>query len=234
VSSGYSQLVGGGEERSNGSLRPPGVGPLEAARRSHHLGRSIPGRSDSIGTTPAPGGPRAGPVTCTFGHRLSSAELGDSQKKGVRPWMGRERDGRATRFARRGTYANGSGGLPASWVSRRNPVTPPHPRRPTPGAPRPRERDGNDHGAGRAADESDLPLSPGGPRRRDPPVPQPRLGADRRDGPLAQAAAEQRAAPARDRRPATRRSSRRPRSWTTCRRSPADRRPRRQSRRPPG
>ena len=50
------------------------------------------------------------------------------------------------------------------------------------------------------------PLSPGGPRRRDPPVPQPRFGADRRDGPLAQAAAEQRTAPARDRRPATRRS----------------------------
>jgi hypothetical protein len=162
VSSGYAQLVSGGEERSNGSLRPPGVGPLEAARRSHHLGRSIPGRSDSIGTTPAPGGPRAGPVTCSFGRRLSSAKLGDSQQKGGRPWMGRERDGRATRFARRGTHANGSGGLPASWVSRRNPGTPPHPRRPTPGAPWPRERDGNDHGAGRAADESDLPPLAGG------------------------------------------------------------------------
>ena len=82
--------------------------------------------------------------------------------------MGRERDGRATRFARRGTHANGSGGLPASWVSRRNPGTPPHPRRPTPGAPRPRERDGNDHGAGRAADESDLAPLAGGQTRDVP------------------------------------------------------------------
>ncbi len=77
--------------------------------------------------------------------------------------MGREQDGRATRFARRGTHANGSGGSPASWVSRRSSGTRPRPRRPAPGAPRLRERDGNDHGAGRAVEETDLagPLSPG-------------------------------------------------------------------------
>jgi len=198
------------------------------------MGRSIPGRSDSIGTTPAPGGPRAGPVTCTFGRRLSSAKLGILNRREVgRGWDASETDAR-----------QGSPGVVRTPTAAA--VCPlPGFRGETPGRrliPDGRRRARRGRVSAMATitaragprTKATSPLSPGGPRRRDPPVPQPRLGADRRDGPLAQAAAEQRAAPARDRRPATRRSSRRPRSWTTCRRSPAERRPRRQSRRPPG
>ena len=113
VSSGYSQLVSGGEERSNGSLRPPGVGPLEAARRSHHLGRSIPGRSDSTGTTPAPGGPRrAGHVhlrtSALIGKARGFSTVGRSAVDGTRArrtrdkvrqaWYARQRQRRFARF----------------------------------------------------------------------------------------------------------------------------------------
>ena len=77
--------------------------------------------------------------------------------------MGRERGGHATGPARRGTHATGSGGSPASWGSTTGPGTRPRPRRPAPGAPRPREHDVNDHGVGR------LDAGPGHPRRRRAP-----------------------------------------------------------------
>ena len=62
--------------------------------------------------------------------------------------MGRERGGRATRSARRGTHNNGSGGSPAFWDSRTRPGTRPRPddrRRPL----QPHEHSSKDHGASR-------------------------------------------------------------------------------------
>ncbi len=79
--------------------------------------------------------------------------------------MGRERGGRATRFARRGTHATGSGGSPASWDSTTSPETRLRPRRPAPGALVPHEHRCKDRGAirrSRVAEKTDLvtPLTP--------------------------------------------------------------------------
>ena len=109
------------------------------------------------------GRPRAGPATFDCGLRLSPGKVRDSEYEGGRPWMGRERGGRATGPARRGTHATGSGGSPASWDSTTGPGTRPRPRRPAPGVPRPREHDVNDQGVSR------LDAGPGHPRRRRAP-----------------------------------------------------------------
>ena len=69
--------------------------------------------------------------------------------KGGRPWMRRERGGRATRHVRRGTPGTGSGDSPGSWDSASGPGIRPRPARPAPAAPRPHEHDCNDHAVGR-------------------------------------------------------------------------------------
>jgi hypothetical protein len=77
--------------------------------------------------------------------------------------MERERGGRATGPARRGTHATGSGDSPVSWDSTTGPETRPRPRQSAPGVPRPREHDFNDQGASR------LHAGPGHRRRRRSP-----------------------------------------------------------------
>jgi Bacterial regulatory protein, Fis family len=79
--------------------------------------------------------------------------------------MERERGGRATGPARRGTHATGSGASPVSWDSTTGRETRPRPRRPAAGVPRPREHDVNEQGASR------LDAGPGHPRRRRAPRP---------------------------------------------------------------
>jgi hypothetical protein len=107
--------------------------------------------------------PRAGQARFSFGLRPSPGKVRDSQQEGGRPWMGRERGGHATRPARHGTHATGSGGSPASWDSTTGPGTGPRPRRPAPGTPQPHEHDCNDHGVSRRV------AGPGHARRRRAP-----------------------------------------------------------------
>jgi hypothetical protein len=104
---------------------------------------------------------RAGHVH--FGLRPPPGTVGASTHEGGRPWTRRDRGGREAGPARRGTHATGNGGSPASWDSTTGPATRPRPRRPAPGAPRPRERCVNDQGVSRTD------AGPGHPRRRRAP-----------------------------------------------------------------
>ena len=118
---------------SNSTDGTPGPGlsprPYLVPRIAVRVRRSGP-HAASPRARPRPGGPRS--PSDFSSHR---GIIGDSQQKGGRPWMGRERGGHATGPARRGTHATGSGGSPVSWDSTTGPGTRPRPRRPAPGAP---------------------------------------------------------------------------------------------------
>jgi hypothetical protein len=129
----------------------------DAARRP---GQPGPGATDGMRARTA--GRRANDSSriFTFGLRPPLGTVGASTHEGGRLWMRRERGGHATGPVRRGTHATGSGGSPGSWGSTTGPGTRPHPLRPAPGAPRPRERDVNDQGVSRRDP------GPARPRRR--------------------------------------------------------------------